>query len=190
MNRFAAVGKLTLLSLLIFANSFLLLAQSDSIYRLPSGTKITVKMDAEINSQVASVNDTFLATVAKPVAIRESVVVPIGTVIEGRVLKVAPAAGGGRGGKLEVVFETLKISGETRRIEGVPLAPMRAASSGTSTFLSIVGGVAVGAILGAVSRADRGTLIGAGIGAGAGDGPPWIDPRSASTKSPREGKWA
>ena len=47
--------------------------QSDSIYRLPAGTRISLEVDAEVNSRVSSVNDTFLATVAKPVVVRDAV---------------------------------------------------------------------------------------------------------------------
>lgn len=166
MRRFATVTTLTVIPLLIFANS--IMGQPESIYRLPVGMRIRLTVDAEINSKVATVNDTFIAAVARPVSVRETVVLPVGTVIEGRVSRVSPASGGGRGGKLDVIFETLKISNETRRIEGVMVTPMRAESSGTVSFLSVLGGVAAGALLGAVSHTDNGVLIGAGIGAGAG----------------------
>lgn len=168
MCRFAAVRKSTVLVILIFANSILLFAQPDSIYRLPAGTKISVKLDVEINSKIASVNDTFLTTVTKPVKIRETVMLPIGTVIEGRVTSVEHAATGNHAGKLEVIFETLRISNETRRIEGLLVKPIPPESSKTFSVLSLIGGAAIGAAIGAISNADNAALIGAGIGAGIG----------------------
>ena len=168
MHRFAALRKLTALSLLIFANSILLFAQPDSIYRLPAGTKITLKLDAEINSKVSSVNDTFLAAVTKPVKVREVVVMPIGTVIEGRVATVTRAAGGGQGGSLDLVFESLKISNKIRKIDGMMVTPLPERSSRVFSFLSVAGGLAAGAALGAASGTSNGTLIGAAVGAGAG----------------------
>lgn len=168
MHRFAGLGKLTALSLLIFANSVLLYAQPDSIYRLPAGTRITLKLDAEINSKVASVNDTFLATVAKPVRVREAVVLPIGTVVEGRVTKVTPAAGGSQSGSLDLTFETLKLAKETRRIEGVMIKPLSIRSSNAFSFISVLGGAAAGAAIGAATRTSAGAILGGAVGAGAG----------------------
>ena len=167
------VGKVAIAAtaFMIFANCFSVAAQVDSIYRLPAGTRIRLKMDTGIDSKVSSVNDTFTAVVAKAVTIRETVVLPAGAVIEGRVSSVSRAASGGKDGKLDVVFETLRISKETRRsIEGALVRKLDADSSQTATFLSVIGGAAIGALIGAVSKTSRGTAIGAGIGAGAGTG--------------------
>ncbi len=170
MCRFAAVNKLVVLSLLIFANTSFIFGQPESIYRLPVGTRITVKLDAEINSKVSSVNDTFLATVSKPVMVQETVMLPIGTMIEGRVSDVERTAAGGQDGNLDVIFETLKISKEFRRIEGYMVTPLVAESARTFNILSILGGIAAGTALGAASKASNGALIGAAAGAGAGTG--------------------
>ena len=169
MSRFAAIATFTVSSFLIFANSYALFGQPDSIYRLPAGTRIRLKLDAEINSKVSSVNDTFIATVAQPVMIRDTVVLPVGTTIEGRVSNVTQAATG-QGGTLDVVFETLKISNETRRIDGTMITQIMAESSRTFNVLSILGGLAVGAAIGGASNSSSGALIGAAVGAGAGTG--------------------
>jgi hypothetical protein len=158
---------------LLFASLILTQAQTadDSIYNLPAGTKISVQMDNEINSKVSSVGDTFTTVIAEPVRVREIVVIPIGTIIEGRVLKVKPAAVGGKNGTLEVRFETLKFpTGEKRNIEAILVNELKAGSSKTAKALAIIGGTAVGGFLGAVSKTDNGALIGAAIGAGAGTG--------------------
>ncbi len=168
MHRFARLRNITVLSLLIFANSVTLFGQTDSIYRLPAGTHIFLKLDAEINSAVSSVNDTFLTTVTKPVSVRGTIVLPVGTVLEGRVSKVTRAAVGGRAGKLDVVFETIKISRQTRHIDGVMTTEIVAPSTQALSFVSILSGLAVGSVIGAVSKTNNGTLIGAGIGAAAG----------------------
>ncbi len=170
MNRFAIVTKSLILFLLIFANSIFSSAQTDSIYRLPAGTKIQVKLDVELNSTVSSVNDTFIAYVSRPVTIREVVVVPEGTIIEGRVVEARAASSGGQNGSLGVVFETLKISNESRRLDGVKVIPVVADSSRTFNILSILGGAVLGSALGAASDSSSGILIGAAVGAGAGTG--------------------
>ncbi len=126
-------------------------------------------MDNEINSKVASVNDTFTTTLTVPVKVQEMVVLPVGTVIEGRVTKVKRASYGGRGGSLEVSFQTLQLlNGGKRGIEGVLVTELKAESSQTANVLTILGGTALGGIVGALSRSQNGSLIGAGVGAGAG----------------------
>lgn len=169
MNRFAEWNRPLVLLLLIFASSLVAIGQiEDTIYKLPVGTRINLKLDHEVNSEVSSVNDTFLAVVSKPVRVREAIVLPVGTVIEGRVASVERAASGGQAGSIEVVFETLKLSGEMRRIEGFMVTPRAESSSRTRTWLSLVGGIAAGTAIGAASGGSRGALIGAAVGAGAG----------------------
>jgi hypothetical protein len=147
-------------------------AQTDaSIYQLPTGTRIRVRMDNEINSKVSSENDTFIVKISEPLKVRESVVCPIGTIIEGRVTKVRRAALGGKNGSLEVSFETLlSPDGLKQKIEGALVNQLTAESSSTAIALTITGGAALGGIIGAISKAQNGALIGAGIGAGAGTG--------------------
>ncbi len=167
MRRIACPAKIAALAVLIFVNSTW--SQSDSIYRLPAGTKIRLRMDAEINSAVSSINDTFIAFVARPVLNRDVVAIPTDTIIEGRVTGVSRASSGGRNGRLDVTFESLKFGNATRRIEGDITAPIRAETGGAFRFLTILGGAAAGAVVGS-ANSKTGALIGLGIGAGAGTG--------------------
>lgn len=167
MRRFARPAKFAALAVLIFVNSTW--AQTDSIYRLPAGTKLRLRNDAEINSKVSNVNDTFIAFVARPLSVRGTIVVPEGSVVEGRVTQVTRAAGRSQSGELNVVFESLKLSGGTRGIEGVPTQPFRRGSSNTFSVFSILGGAAAGALVGSASSASV-AAIGAGVGAGIGAG--------------------
>ncbi len=161
---------LIFLLFLFFAN-FLSIKAQDSIYQLQSGTKIRLRMETEINSKVSGIGDTFITRIAKPVVVRETIVLPTGTIIEGRVTKVERPATGGQSGKMEVVFETLLFAdGIKRSIEGDLVVQLKAESIQKSNILTIFGGAAVGAIFGAVSKTENGALIGSGIGAGAGTG--------------------
>ncbi len=142
-----------------------------SVYNIQAGTKILVQMDNEINSKVASVNDTFTTTLAEPLIIREVVVLPVGAVIEGRVTKVNRASSGGKDGSLTVSFEMLRLADSAKReIEGVLDKELEAVSSQKLKALTIIGGTVIGGIVGALSKAENGALIGAGIGAGAATG--------------------
>ena len=164
--------KIFALSFLIFVSFTQAQAQIDSIYELLPGTVLRLEMDNEINSKVAAVNDTFTATVAAPLVKRETIVLPVGTVIEGRVTKVRRAANGNVGGVLEVSFQTIRFSDGTRRtIEGVLVNELKAAASPATKVLAILGGTAIGGIVGAAAaKSGGGALVGAGVGAGAGTG--------------------
>jgi hypothetical protein len=116
MNRETALRRVKLLTLLIFGAS--LPAAGQSIYRLPAGTHLRVKVDVELSSKVASINDTFLATVYEPVKVNETVVLPTGSVVEGRVTDVRSAGAFGQSGSLKIVFEHLQAFGGTRSIDG------------------------------------------------------------------------
>ncbi len=157
---------------LLFVSFFSANAQSESsIYQLQAGITIRVQMDNEINSKVASVNDTFTTTLVAPLLVQETVLLPTGTVIEGRVIKVRRASYGGKSGSLEVSFQTLRLAnGVKREIEGVLVNELKIQSSPTADVLTVIGGTALGGIIGAVSKVDNGALIGAGVGAGAGTG--------------------
>jgi len=154
---------------LLFVSFFSANAQSESsIYQLQAGITIRVQMDNEINSKVASVNDTFTTTLVAPLLVQETVLLPTGTVIEGRVIKVRRASYGGKSGSLEVSFQTLRLANGVKRvIEGVLVNELKIESSPTADVLTVIGGTALGGIIGAVSKVDNGALIGAGVGAGA-----------------------
>ncbi len=170
MNFWRLATKVFAFIFLLFVNFTFLNAQTDSsIYQLQAGTIIRLQMDNEINSKVASVNDTFTTTLTMPVKVQETVVLPVGTVIEGRVTKVRRASYGGKGGSLEVSFQTLRLlNGGKRGIEGVLVTQLKAETSQTANVLTILGGTVLGGIVGAVSTSQNGSLIGAGVGAGAG----------------------
>jgi hypothetical protein len=170
MNFWRLATKVFAFIFLLFVNFTFLNAQTDSsIYQLQAGTVMRLQMDNEINSRVASVNDTFTTTLTVPIKVQETIVLPIGTIIEGRVTKVKRASYGGKGGSLEVSFQMLQLlNGGKQGIEGVLVIELKAETSQTANVLTILGGTALGGIVGAVSRNQNGLLIGAGVGAGAG----------------------
>lgn len=150
---------------------FAITSAQSSVHTLDAGTRIKVRMDVEVNSEVATANDTFTVKTADAIRIGETVLLPAQTVIEGRVVRANEAASGGKPGILEVRFERLMLDGgESRTIDAALVKPLKAESTGKSSILAVIGGTAVGALLGAVTKSGNGALIGAGIGAGAGTG--------------------
>jgi hypothetical protein len=152
---------------LIFGSQTSVTAQTGSIYRLPAGTRIRLRLDAELSTLSASVDDTFLAFVASPVLVREAVMLPEGTVVEGRVIGVRHPGAGGRSGRLDLAFETLRLSGETRRIDGSIVKPPSESHASLSA-VSVGAGTAAGAVVGGLTRSGTGAVIGAAAGAGIG----------------------
>lgn len=171
MRSFIFCTKVFAVSTLIFLNFSFALAQDAPINVLPAGKRIRVRMETEINSMSASVNDTFLVRIAEPVSNKGVVVLPAGTMIDGRILAASSAAFGGIDGKLDIRFEKLRLNrDDSLAMDARLLKPIRSASRGMFTFLTVAGLTAAGAIIGGVSKAENGTAIGAAIGAGAGTG--------------------
>jgi hypothetical protein len=169
MNMHSAVTRSLATALLIFGSFVFAAAQPESIYRLPAGTRIKLKLDAEINSKVSTVNDTFIASISQPVLVRDAIVLPVGTVIEGRVTGARAASPGGKGGRLDLAFVTLELSNDQRRsIDGILVGRPDSGSISTMKVLTILGGTAIGAVFGGLARTGNGALLGAGIGAGVG----------------------
>lgn len=156
---------------LIFASFIVANAQTDSAYILRAGMRIHLEMLDPIGSSFSRAGDTFRATVVRPTVNKGIVVLPVGTIVEGRISKVVDASHLGRGGEIEAVFETIRFrTGEVRRIDGRFAKPLREKPARTRNVISIVGGTLGGALIGSLTGSRNGILIGAGVGALAGTG--------------------
>ena len=172
MNFWSLSTKVFAFFLLFFVNFVSAGAQNDaSIYQLKSGTKIRVRMDNGISSEVSDKKDTFTAVVIEPITYKSLVLLPSGTIIEGSVAEAKQAALIGKQGKLTISFNMLQLpNGQKRTIEGVLSTELKAKPASTVNILTIVGGTALGTIIGAASKVKSGALIGAGTGFGVGTG--------------------
>jgi hypothetical protein len=161
--------RLPVLLILLTAAAALANAQG-SPYELPAGTRIKVKMDNEINSRISSPEDTFTATVSKAVMNRNVEVIPVGAVVEGKILSVRPASAGKSNGTFEVRFDSIQLPGDVKRPinAGLVEADFVEKERSGRGVLTIVAGAAVGVLFGALVGKGRGALIGAGVGSGAG----------------------
>ena len=155
---------------LIFLNFSSLSAQSEgSIYELPAGTRIKVRMDTEINSKVNRVNDTFIVRVIEPVFNRGVEMILKGALIDGRVLKGSAAAYGGYDGVLEVDFVRLRLNrNDAIEIDASPVNRFEAPSRTLFKVATIGGLTAVGALFGSAINSRSGMMVGAGIGGASG----------------------
>ncbi len=152
------------------------------LYSVESGTVFRVRMNDLLSSKTAKVGDTFRTTLTEPAYSGTGVVVmPVGTIITGKVDSVTPAKKGGNPGQIAVSFIAVKLpDGSTRAINGslTELSTKDAKSDNESVasgdkmknrkIIFIGGGAGGGAVLGAAIGGGKGALIGGLIGAGAG----------------------
>lgn len=155
--------------LLIFAGLFAAHAQPSGTYLVPAGTRVMLRMDAEINSGSASVDDTFVAYCSRPVVVNGVPVLRAGEIFEGRVTAVS-RAGLGRKGSISLSVNALKLSTGRIAIEAGALEASGVSASTRRRAAEIFGSAAAGAAIGGVLRSMPGALAGAGIGAGIGLG--------------------
>lgn len=156
---------------LIFASYLAANAQTDSAYILRAGMRIQLEMADPIGSSFSTVNDTFRATVVTPAKNKGIVVLPIGTVFEGRISRVTGKGSTGRNGELDAVFEAIRFrTGEYRKIDARFAKPLTEKSHRTKSLISVVGGTLGGALIGSLTGSRNGIFIGAGVGAAAGTG--------------------
>ena len=162
--------KVFAVSTLIFLSFSSLAAQpGGSIYELPVGTRIKVRLDTEINSRVNRVNDTFIVRVIEPVFNRGVEMIPKGSIIDGRILKGSSAAYLGYDGVLEVDFVRLRLNRKDAIEIDAGLVKRFHAPSRTLFKAATIGGLtAVGALVGSALNSRSGTMVGAAIGAGSG----------------------
>jgi hypothetical protein len=146
---------------------------------LPAGTFFRLRLNEDLSSKTAQVNDKFTARVTAPINKAGREVVPEGSTIHGRVTSVQRAVRR-RNGTLGVSFNKLVLpNGNTYYIVG-SLASLedgkdvddesrlKGKSTTKRNVLFIGGGAGVGAIIGAAAGGGSGAAIGGAIGAGAG----------------------
>lgn len=134
---------------------------------LPAGAVVTVRLGNAVGSKISATGDRFSATVAKPVEVGGTVVVPEGAEASG---KVAEAVSQGRfkgAAVLRLVLTSITINGEEREIKTSSVT-RTLKGKGKRTATLIGGGAGAGALIGGLAGGGKGALIGAAAGAGAG----------------------
>jgi hypothetical protein len=150
-------------------------------YELKAGAKFRARMNEEISSKTSKVGDVFTVTVVDPMyADGGELVIPSGSIINGKVMQVTPAKRGGEVGVIDVEFVSVKLPNKkTHTINGTLTDLSAEAKSDDEGQVSgdkmkhrkivfIGGGAAGGALLGAIVGGGKATAIGAAVGAGAG----------------------
>ena len=156
-------------------------SNSSGGWNLPPDTVISMRMDRTLNSKTSRVGDRFTATVIVPVQSNGRVVIPTGTIVEGRVTHVTPAKRMSRAGTIAIDFDSI-IMPDGRKLALVgsltsddPEIRRRIddenSVSGPNSDRKAVfvgGGGTIGAVLGGIAGGGKGAVIGGIAGAGVG----------------------
>ena len=150
---------------------------------LPAGTHIPVALKNTISTKSNREGDPIYAQSTFPVAVNDTIIVPVGTYVQGKIISIKPA--GHIKGRAEVLIHftsliyptgyTVMLPGAIENAPGVDNAKVKdkegtiqGDSNKGKTAATIAGPAADGALTGAVIRGGEGALIGAGIGGAIG----------------------
>jgi hypothetical protein len=138
-------------------------------YTVAANTTIRLRMNDTLTSKNANVGDHFKSTVVDPVYAKGFVVIPQGSIVNGRVTHVQRAGRKSQSGSLNVEFISVQLpNGNIAPLNGSLTSSdntdnegeVRGGSSKKRNIAFIGGGAVVGALINGAA--------GAGIGAGAG----------------------
>jgi len=150
---------------------------------LPAGTHIPVALKNTISTKSNREGDPIYAQSTFPVAVNDTIIVPVGTYVQGKIISIKPA--GHIKGRAEVLIHftsliypsgyTVMLPGAIENAPGVDNAKVKdkegtiqGDSNKGKTAATIAGPAAEGALTGAVIRGGEGALIGAGVGGAVG----------------------
>ena len=136
---------------------------------IPSGARISVRLDSTINSRTAKSGQTFHGTLARALVVNGKTIAEAGAHAKG---KITHAKSSGRlhdPGELTLRLTSVEVNGKP-----VPIATTAYRAKGKShtkgNVEKIGGGAAAGALIGGIAGGGKGALIGTAAGAGAGTG--------------------
>ena len=139
--------------------------RSTSQRGIPSGQEIDVRLERELSSDTAQVEDRFDATTVVDLYEGNQVLIPAGSVMRGVVSSVNRASRTDRKGSLTVSFDQITVRGRAYRMRGTVTQAIE--SEGIKGEIGRIGaGSAVGAIIGGIIGGGKGALLGVLIGAG------------------------
>jgi len=147
----------------------LILTLAAAAQTIPAGTRLTVRLDSQINSGSAKAGERFHANLARDLVVSGKTLAKAGAPVKGKVTYVKSSGRLHAPGELSLRLTSVEIDGEN-----VPISTSAFRAKGKSHTKSnatkIGGGAAAGAILGGVLGGGKGALIGAAAGGAAGTG--------------------
>jgi hypothetical protein len=132
---------------------------------IPVGQELDVRLEKELTSDTAQVEDRFEAATVVDLYRGNEVLIPAGSVMRGIVSSVNRASRTDRKGSLTVAFDQVTVNGRSYPLRGTVTQALE--SEGMKGEIGRIGaGSAVGAIIGGILGGGKGALLGVLIGGG------------------------
>ena len=132
---------------------------------VPAGTELDVRLERQLSSETAQVEDRFTATTMADLYQGNNVLIPAGSTVRGVVSSVQKATRTERKGSMTVAFDQITVNGRTYPIHATVTQAIE--SEGIRGEVGKIGaGAGVGAILGGIIGGAKGALLGILIGGG------------------------
>jgi len=139
--------------------------QSGSQSTIPEGQEIDVRLQTDLSSETAQVEDRFEAETAVDLYHGNEVLIPAGSIMRGVVRTVDKATRTDRKGAMTVSFDQVTVRGRTYPMRGTVTEAIE--SEGVKGEAAKIGaGAGVGAIIGGILGGAKGALLGVLIGGG------------------------
>jgi hypothetical protein len=132
---------------------------------IPEGQELDARLEKELTSDTAQVEDRFQATTMADLYEGNNVLIPAGSMLRGVVSSVNRASRTDRKGSLTVAFDQITVRGRTYPMRGTVTHALE--SEGIRGEAGRIGaGAGVGAIIGGIIGGVKGALLGVLIGGG------------------------
>jgi hypothetical protein len=132
---------------------------------IPAGQEIDVRLEKELSSETAQVEQRFQVTTVADLYRGDQVLIPAGSTMRGIVSSVNKATRTERKGSLTVAFDQITIRGRSYPMRGTVTQALE--SEGIKGEVAKIGaGAGIGAIIGGIIGGAKGALIGVLIGGG------------------------
>jgi hypothetical protein len=132
---------------------------------VPVGAEIDVRLQSELTSKTAQVEDRFEATTVLNVDNAERILIPAGSLLRGIVSSVDSAGRLDRTGRLTLTFDQITIRGHSYPIRATVIQALE--SEGIRGEAGRIGtGAGIGAVLGGILGGLKGVLTGILVGGG------------------------
>jgi hypothetical protein len=132
---------------------------------IPAGTEMDVRLERQLSSDTAQVEDRFTATTVADLYNGNRLLIPAASTVRGVVTSVTKAGRVERTGKLQLAFDQVTVNGRTYPIHGTVEQALE--SGGYRQDAGKIGaGAGVGAIIGGILGGLKGALAGILIGGG------------------------
>lgn len=132
---------------------------------IPTGQEIDVRLQTQLSSATAQVEDRFEATTVVDLYRGDDVLIPAGSVLRGVVRTVDRATRTDRKGEMTVSFDQVTVRGRSYPMRGIVTDTIE--SDGMKGEVGKIGaGGAIGGVIGGILGGVKGALLGVLIGGG------------------------